>query len=140
MRGIKLRLYLKSTPDRVWRLVTDSKRAPSLFKNVSSITPSSKGPRFQDYHLNSIIGEKVVTCLVKQNHSKRHLSWTRVEGSLSSLYGYFKIGQDDRYPEHVRFEYGSFVDPGGIGRALMTNRRRRAAVEFMITKLRSIAE
>ena len=138
VRGIKLRMFLKTDPERLWNLVTDSKRAPTLFKNVASITPSSKGPRFQDYHISSIIGEKIVTCRVTQNDARRHLSWKRVEGSLESLYGYFKIGRDDRYPDHVRFDYGSFVDPGGIGRALMTNRRRRSAVQFMITKIRSI--
>lgn len=138
VRGVKLRLYLKTDPERVWELVTNSKKAVSLFKNVSSISPSSKGPRYSDYHLSSAIGEKIVTCLVSRNDARRHLSWRRVEGSLTALYGYFKVDQDPNHPQHVRFEYASYVDPGGIGRILMTDRRRRGAAQHMLTKLRAL--
>lgn len=140
VRGVKLKMYLKTDPDRVWALVTDSKRAPALFKNVAAIKASAKGPSYSDYHISSSIGDKVVTCLVKRDDGRRHLTWRRVEGSLETLYGYFKIGRDERYPNHVQLEYGSFIDPGGIGRVLMTNRRRQAAVEYMITKLRGLVE
>lgn len=140
VRGVKLRLFLKTDPERVWELVTNTKKAVSLFKNVSSISSSSKGSRYSDYHLSSAIGEKVVTCLVSRNNERRHLSWRRVEGSLVALYGYFKVGRDPQYPGHVRFEYASYVDPGGIGRILMTDRRRRGAAQHMITKLRAMFE
>ena len=140
VRGVKLRLYLKTQPDRAWELVTNSTKAAKLFKNVSSITASARGPRYSDYHLSSIIGEKIVTCLVTRDDAHRRLSWKRVDGSLVALYGYFKIDSDPHYPQHVRFEYGSYIDPGGIGRVLMTDRRRREAVQHMSSQLRAMLE
>jgi len=140
VRGIKLRLYLKAAPERVWEAVTTPQKAAALFKSLASIRRSAKGRGFRDYHLNSIIGEKVVTCRVQQDDKRMHVTWKRVEGHLVELYGYYKVSQEDSYPGHTRLDYGSYIDPGGIGRVMMTNRGRAKAVKFMIKQLRQMTE
>jgi hypothetical protein len=140
VRGVKLLLYLKTEPSRVWEAVTNPAKAAALFKNVSSITQSSKGPMLRDYHLNSPLGEKVVTCAITQDDQRLRVRWQRVEGHLVELYGYYNISQDNQYPGYTRVDYGSYIEPGGIGSVMMTNGGRRRAVLFMISELRRMTE
>jgi hypothetical protein len=56
------------------------------------------------------------------------------------MQGYYKVRVDQRYPGYSLVEYASYIDPGGIGRALMTNRGRRADIEHMIAQLRRLTE
>jgi hypothetical protein len=37
-------------------------------------------------------------------------------------------------------DYGSYIEPGGIGSVMMTNGGRRRAVLFMISELRRMTE
>jgi hypothetical protein len=138
--GVKARLYLKTEPERVWEVVTDPEKAASLFKAVRTIKRSARGPGYWDYHLSSILGEKVVYCAIVRDDRRLHIRWKRFEGDLVDLYGYYKVGRDSAFPDHARVDYASYIDPGGIGRVLMTNGKRRVDVNFMIAQLRRLTE
>lgn len=140
VKGAKLRLYLKSSPERVWEVVTNPQKAAKLFERVTAIKNSNRGAGFREYHLNSILGDKLVICRIIQDNERRRVTWKRVDGNLVDMEGYYRISDDAQYPGYVRLEYASYIDPGGIGRALMTNRGRRRDINYMITKLRTMTE
>lgn len=140
VRGVKLRLYLRTTPDQVWEVVTNRQKAAQLFPAITSITNSSKGPSYREYHLTSIIGDKMVVCRIDRDDTRRRIHWQRVEGHLDELMGWYHISTEEQYPGYTRIDYGSFIDPGFIGRALMTNRGRRRDVNYMISQFRRFTE
>ncbi len=136
VRGVLLRLYLEGTPDQAWSVVRSPTKAPSILDNVAAVLPRPDG--LFEYRLSSPIGDKVMICNVTVNDKRREIHWRRLRGDLEAVEGYFKIGQDSRYPEHALVRYGSYIDPGGVGRGLMTNRRRRQSVLRMVARLRRL--
>lgn len=140
VRGVKLRLFLKTTPDRAWEVVTNRHKVAQFFPRITAITNSSRGSNFREYHLSSIIGDKLVICRIEQDDTRRRIRWQRVDGDLEELMGWYHISSDKQYPGYTRIDYGSYIDPGFLGRALMTNRGRRRDVNFMIDQFRRLTE
>ncbi|MFZ5786436.1 MAG: SRPBCC family protein [Acidobacteriota bacterium] len=138
--GVKARLYVAAEPGRVWGVVTDPSKASKLFKNVAAIRPSTKEAGLWDYHVTSVLGEQVVTCKISRDDGRHRLHWKRVGGCLADMYGYYELSEEPAYPGYTRVDYGSYIDPGGIGRVLMTNGKRRTAVLYMISQLRGMTE
>ena len=136
IRGVMLRLYLAGTPEQAWDVVRAPTRAPAILDSVSAVTPRADG--LYEYRLSSPIGDKVMICSVTVDNKRREIHWRRLRGDLEVVEGYFKIGQDPRYPDYAQVRYGSYIDPGGIGRVLMTNRRRRQSVLRMVSNLRRL--
>lgn len=139
VRGLQMEMFVKADPDRVWKAVTSPAKAPWLFKDVKRLVRSDQGGLW-DYHLRSPLGDKVVTCKLRRNDRGRELHWKRVSGDLSHMSGYIKVGVDPRYPEHARVRYASFIDPGALFRALMTNAKRQRTVEFTVDRIRTLGE
>ena len=140
VRGVRLRLYLKTTPDRAWEVVTNRHKAAQLFRAITAITDSPRGPDFREYHLTSIVGDKLVICRVERDDTRRRIRWQRVDGHLVELMGWYHISTEEQYPGYTRVDYGSYIDPGLIGRALMTNSGRRRDVNYMISQFRRLTE
>ncbi|MBW2277242.1 MAG: SRPBCC family protein [Deltaproteobacteria bacterium] len=138
--GVKAVFYLQSDVDRVWRVVTDPKRGPELFDTVSVIRPSKRHPGLWEYHLKSPFGTLCVYCEVDKDRSGGVVRWTRRSGSLERFTGYFQVRAADGYPGYVRVEYGSYIEPGGLGGLLMTKKKRQRMVEKMIPRLRALTE
>jgi hypothetical protein len=140
VRGVKVRFFLRTTPARAWEVVTNPHKVVQLFRAVTAIKASPRGPHFGEYHISSILGGKLVTCLIDRDNVNRRVRWKRVDGHLLEMMGWYHIGTDGRYPGYSWVDYGSYIDPGRLGRALMTNRGRRRDVKYMIKQLRRFTE
>jgi len=138
VRGAQAAFYIKASPDVVWDVVTSSRKSAQLFKAMKAIKSSSRGSNFREYHISSIIGDKLIICKITRNASKRFLAWKRVSGHLVEMRGLYEITEDAHYPGYSRIRYESYIDPGAIGRLLMTNKGRQRDIVYMVAKMRSL--
>lgn len=136
VRGVLLRLYLKTSLERAWSVVRDPTQAHKVLEHVAGVKRQPDG--LWEYRLSSPLGDKLIYCKVTINEPRRQIHWKRIRGDLEHIEGFFKMRQAPDYPGYVRVDYGSYIDPGGIGRLLMTNSKRERSVNKMIAKLRRL--
>jgi uncharacterized membrane protein len=138
--GIVMRMYLETTVERVWAVVADPDSGPKLFDTVTAIRRSHEHAGLWEYHLKSPLGSMCVYCHVTKDRQAGTVSWRRQTGALATFEGYFRIRESKAHPGYVKVEYGSYIEPGGLGSLLMTESKRRKMVEKMIPRLKKLTE
>ncbi len=128
--------YLRGDVESTWKVITDPSAGASLFDSIVSI--KSSGKNIWNYALSSPIGEKEIRCSVAMNRSARSVTWKRISGSLVRFEGRFQVDDAPDYPGHVKVTYLSIIDPGVIGRLLMTKNRRREMAKTMFPRLQRL--
>ena len=109
---------------RTWAEGQETRRQPARPRGGT-------GP-FGETRLSSPLGDKNIYCKVTIDNDGHYIHWKRVRGDLVHVEGFFKIRQKAHHPEYAYIDYGSYIDPGGIGRILMTNAKRERSINRMI--------
>lgn len=136
VRGALLKMYLKTSVERAWDAVSDPNGAPQILDGVVAVKRQPDG--LWEYRLESPLGDKYIYCKVTIKADRHYIHWKRIRGNLEHVEGYFKISQTAQYPDYAFVDYGSYIDPGGIGRILMTNNKREQSINRMIGRLRRL--
>ncbi len=82
----------------------------------------------------------MVFCYVTVDEKNKRFRWRRLTGDLLAFEGQFHLKTSSSKSNGTVVEYRSFVDPGGIGRLLMTRSRRTDMVLDMVPRLKRLVE
>ncbi len=134
-RGIVMTMVVRADLQQAWSVLSRPDAGQKLFSNVKSIRPIPRRKGDWEYRLDSLIGEKIVNCAVRTNPTGHKFSWQRIGGDLEVFEGFFKLTPLAGHKGLLKVEYCNFIEPGGIGGLLMTERRRKAMVLDMVPRL-----
>ncbi len=112
-RGVKATGIIRSTPEAVWRTLTDYPAFPEYMPNVleSKVQREEGNTSWVAIKFSATVKNLNYVLKIVHEHNVRpwKITWTLVEGDLKSIDGHYVLYE---IPEGTRLEYVEMVDPG----------------------------
>lgn len=140
VRGIRVSAFLKATEERVWDVLTDLSQGSRLFESLKAVTPIKGAPGLFNYRMSTSFGDKLMKVQVQRDDARRIIRWRRVSGAFEVFEGSLRVSSSPRHSGYVVLAYTNYVDPGGLGRLVLTKHRLQKNIATMVGTLRRVVE